>query len=222
MRVKPIFKYGLVAGALALPQVAYPLGLGRLTIDSFVGQPLVARIELLSTSKEELDTLSAQHCGSFAVPAKQSAVPGCPFARPHYARARSQRHRVPSRHVERAGHRAVSRPAGRSELGRGPRRSRLHVPARSSGSQVATAVEPITPMRTGTPVLTEACRLRRLHRRRAARRAGAARSRRHVRSEARRHAVQDRQGIQARDGDARPDARRAVQEQRRTRSTAAT
>ena len=60
MRVKPIFKYGLVAGALALPAVAYPLGLGRLTVESYVGQPLVARIELLSTSKEELDTLSAR------------------------------------------------------------------------------------------------------------------------------------------------------------------
>ena len=60
MRVKPIFKYSLVAGALALPGVAYPLGLGKLTVDSFVGQPLVARIELLSSSKEELDTLSAK------------------------------------------------------------------------------------------------------------------------------------------------------------------
>jgi len=60
MRLKSIVKYGLVAGALVLPASAYPLGLGRLTIDSFVGQPLVARIELLSTSKDELDTLSAR------------------------------------------------------------------------------------------------------------------------------------------------------------------
>ena len=56
MRVKPILKYGLIAGALALPGAAYPLGLGRL----IVGQPLVARIELLPSSKEELDTLSAK------------------------------------------------------------------------------------------------------------------------------------------------------------------
>jgi pilus assembly protein FimV len=60
MRVKPILKYGLIAGALALPGAAYPLGLGRLTVDSFVGQPLVARIELLSSSKEELDSLTAR------------------------------------------------------------------------------------------------------------------------------------------------------------------
>ncbi|MEO8753954.1 MAG: FimV/HubP family polar landmark protein, partial [Casimicrobiaceae bacterium] len=60
MRVKPILKYGLVAGALALPGAAYPLGLGKLTVESFVGQPLIARIELLSSSKDELDTLSAK------------------------------------------------------------------------------------------------------------------------------------------------------------------
>ena len=60
MRVNPILKYGLIAGALALPGAAYPLGLGRLTVESFVGQPLVARIELLSSSKDELDTLAAK------------------------------------------------------------------------------------------------------------------------------------------------------------------
>ncbi|HTQ02139.1 MAG TPA: FimV/HubP family polar landmark protein [Casimicrobiaceae bacterium] len=58
--MKPIFKYSLVAGAMALPAAAYALGLGRLTVESYVGQPLVARIELLTTSKEELDTLSAR------------------------------------------------------------------------------------------------------------------------------------------------------------------
>ncbi len=60
MRVKPILKYGLVAGALALPFAAYPLGLGKLTVESYVGQPLVARIELLSPNKEDLDSLSAK------------------------------------------------------------------------------------------------------------------------------------------------------------------
>src|SRR5690349_15966137 len=60
MRVKPIFKYSLLASALALPAGAYALGLGRLTVESYVGQPLSARIELLSASKEELDSLSAR------------------------------------------------------------------------------------------------------------------------------------------------------------------
>ncbi|MFO1398056.1 MAG: FimV/HubP family polar landmark protein [Burkholderiales bacterium] len=50
----------LVAAALALPPAVHALGLGRLAVESYVGQPLVARIELLSTSKEELDTLSAK------------------------------------------------------------------------------------------------------------------------------------------------------------------
>jgi len=60
MRVKPMFKMSLVAAALTLPAAVHALGLGRLAVESYVGQPLVARIELLSTSKEELDTLSAK------------------------------------------------------------------------------------------------------------------------------------------------------------------
>ncbi len=60
MRLKPIIKVSLVASALALPAAAWPLGLGRLTVESYVGQPLSARIELLSATKEELDTLSAR------------------------------------------------------------------------------------------------------------------------------------------------------------------
>ncbi len=60
MRVKPILHYGLIAGALALPTAAFPLGLGKLTVDSYLGQPLSARIELLAATKEELDSLSAK------------------------------------------------------------------------------------------------------------------------------------------------------------------
>ncbi|HEY5307948.1 MAG TPA: FimV/HubP family polar landmark protein, partial [Casimicrobiaceae bacterium] len=60
MRAKPIITYGLVAGALAAPFSAHALGLGKLTVESALGQPLVARIELLPGSKEELDTLAAK------------------------------------------------------------------------------------------------------------------------------------------------------------------
>jgi len=60
MRVKPILQFGLVAGALALPGAAWPLGLGKLTVESALGQPLSARIELLSATKEELDSLTAK------------------------------------------------------------------------------------------------------------------------------------------------------------------
>ncbi len=51
---------GLVASALALPSASWALGLGRLTVDSALGQPLSARIELTSATREELETLTAK------------------------------------------------------------------------------------------------------------------------------------------------------------------
>jgi len=60
MRAKPLITSGLVASALALPGTAFALGLGRLTVDSALGQPLSARIELTSASKDELDSLTAR------------------------------------------------------------------------------------------------------------------------------------------------------------------
>jgi pilus assembly protein FimV len=60
MRVKPIVTYGLVAGALALPLSVQALGLGKLTVESALGQPLSAKIELLPGSKEELDSIVAK------------------------------------------------------------------------------------------------------------------------------------------------------------------
>src|SRR5947207_3686354 len=60
MRAKPMITFGLVAGALAIPPSALALGLGRLTVDSALGQPLNARIELTSVSRDELESLSAK------------------------------------------------------------------------------------------------------------------------------------------------------------------
>src|SRR5689334_3338304 len=60
MRAKPLLTSGLVAGALALPGSAFSLGLGKLTVDSALGQPLNARIELTSATKDELDSLNAR------------------------------------------------------------------------------------------------------------------------------------------------------------------
>jgi pilus assembly protein FimV len=60
MRAKPLLTSGLVAGALALPGTALALGLGKLTVESALGQPLQARIDLTSVSKDELDSLSAR------------------------------------------------------------------------------------------------------------------------------------------------------------------
>jgi pilus assembly protein FimV len=60
MRAKPIFTYSLLAGALALHGHALALGLGKLTVESALGQPLSARIDLTSVTKEDLDSLRAR------------------------------------------------------------------------------------------------------------------------------------------------------------------
>jgi pilus assembly protein FimV len=60
MRAKPLITFGLVAGALAIAPSALGLGLGKLTVDSALGQPLNARIELTSVSRDELESLSAK------------------------------------------------------------------------------------------------------------------------------------------------------------------
>src|SRR6476660_4049810 len=60
MHAKPIFRYSLLAGALALPGHALALGLGKLTVESALGQPLSARIGLTSVTREDLDSLRAR------------------------------------------------------------------------------------------------------------------------------------------------------------------
>ena len=60
MRAKPIFTTTLVASALALPVPAYALALGKLTVTSALGQPLVAQIELASATRDELESLQAK------------------------------------------------------------------------------------------------------------------------------------------------------------------
>src|SRR5690242_16786310 len=60
MRAKPIITFGLVAGALAVSPSALALGLGQLTVDSALGQPLSAPTELTSASRDELESLSAK------------------------------------------------------------------------------------------------------------------------------------------------------------------
>jgi pilus assembly protein FimV len=60
MRVKPWITGSLMAGVAALPASALALGLGRLTVDSGLGQPLSARVELTAAQKDEIDTLQAK------------------------------------------------------------------------------------------------------------------------------------------------------------------
>lgn len=60
MRAKPWITCGLMAGVTALPISALALGLGRLTVESGLGQPLAARVELTAAQKDEVDTLTAK------------------------------------------------------------------------------------------------------------------------------------------------------------------
>jgi pilus assembly protein FimV len=60
MRAKPILSLTLLAAALAHCGIAASLGLGRLTVQSSLGQPLSAQIEITSVAKEELDSVSAR------------------------------------------------------------------------------------------------------------------------------------------------------------------
>jgi pilus assembly protein FimV len=60
MRTKPLVTCGLLAGVLTLPVPAHALGLGKLTLQSGLGQPLSAQIELTSAQKDELDSLRAR------------------------------------------------------------------------------------------------------------------------------------------------------------------
>ncbi len=62
MRAKSIHTISVLASAiaLALPSTGSALGLGRLTVQSSLGQPLSATIELTSAAPQELDSLAAR------------------------------------------------------------------------------------------------------------------------------------------------------------------
>ncbi len=60
MRAKPLVIWGLLGGVLTLPATTLALGLGKLTVDSNLGQPLSAHVELTAAQKDELDSLSAK------------------------------------------------------------------------------------------------------------------------------------------------------------------
>ncbi len=60
MRLKPLISYCLLAGVLALPVPALAVALGKLVVSSGLGQPLVAEIEVLSVTKDELESLTAK------------------------------------------------------------------------------------------------------------------------------------------------------------------
>src|SRR6266536_3942906 len=59
MRAKPLIIWGLLGGIFTLPATTLALGLGKLSVDSNLGQPLSAHVELTAAQKDELDALSA-------------------------------------------------------------------------------------------------------------------------------------------------------------------
>ena len=163
------------------------------------------------------------HRGLVALQAEQSRLPGRSRPRPCLAGAPAQRRCDPEGHDAERRQRALPRPAGRGELGVGPRGPRLHVPARSAGGRRPGHADRARHART--------CRRRRAARRcrGCARRCGApalarggGRGRELVHGQARRHAVANRRRVQAARGDARADARCTVRRATRTRSTATT
>ncbi len=55
MRKKHVFKLSLLAGALVVSQGVWALGLGKMTVQSYLGHPLRAEIELMGTKEEFAD-----------------------------------------------------------------------------------------------------------------------------------------------------------------------
>src|SRR3984893_6897805 len=60
MRAKPFISGSLLAGVLTAHDPALALGLGKLTVNSGLGQPLSAQIELTAAQRDELDSLRAR------------------------------------------------------------------------------------------------------------------------------------------------------------------
>jgi pilus assembly protein FimV len=78
MRAKPKLTYSLLAAAvaLALPGMGHALGLGKLTVNSALGQPLSAQIELTSAARDELDSLAARIADASVYRQHNLAYPG--------------------------------------------------------------------------------------------------------------------------------------------------
>src|ERR1700733_6636336 len=60
MRKKPLISSLILAGIITFPVTSLALGLGKLSVQSGLGQPLSAQIELSSAQRDELDTLRAK------------------------------------------------------------------------------------------------------------------------------------------------------------------
>ncbi len=212
MRVKPIFTYTLVASALALPAPAYSLALGKLTVNSALGEPLSAQIELAAVTREELESLTAKVADATLYRQNNLGYQAV------LSRARIAVERTPDGRAILK----VTSPTPVNEpyldllvevnwaTGRVVRDYTFLLDPPGTGVQVA--VEPATPSRQA-PVTTAAAAARPAPI--GAPGAGHPADGR-LRGASRRHAVEDRVGLQARRCLARTDAGRAVQRQYRS------
>src|SRR6266404_986027 len=208
MRAKPFITWGLLAGVTALPMSALALGLGRLSLDSGLGQPLSARVELTAAQKDELDSLVAKIADLSIYRDNNVQYP------PSLARARVTVEQSPNNppYLKVTTTQAVNEPyldlivEVNWATGRVIRNYTFLLDP--PGSAVAQAVEPIAPVRAEAAPGRAA---------RSARAPDGGRSegrrRRHIYGASRRHAVEDRQGIQARERKPRADAGRIIPQQ---------
>ena len=217
MRAKPILQIRPCGGALALPGMAYRARPRQADRRLFARTAAVGADRAHCPSRRRSWTRSPR-----ASPIRRCIARTISRTRA-CCRARASRSSAdPTTRVP-AGHDAARRSSSRISIllvevnwAVRPRRARLHVPARSSGSQAATAVEPVTPMRAGA-------RRRRRRPQRAPRRRDAPPAPPRARPRARggRRHVQVKRGDTLSkiakeykpERDARPDAGRAVQEQ---------
>jgi len=150
MRAKPILSLTLLAAALGLPGIAGSVGLGRMTVQSSLGQPLSAQIELTSLTNEDLGSLTARVADSSLYRSNGLTYQGV------LSRARVSVERLPNGGAQLR----VTTPTGVSEpyldllvevnwaSGRVVRAYTFLLDP--PGTPAAPAVEPVTPARAGT------------------------------------------------------------------------
>ena len=192
MRARPILTLSLLASAMALSGSAAALGLGRLTVQSALGQPLSAQIELTSATREELDTLAAKVADPTMYRQNNLNYQGV-LAR---ARVSVERRADGTSYLKVVSSAPVNEPyldlmvELNWSSGRVVRDYTFLLDPPETSAVAAAPVEPVVPARAGAGAARAQA---------AAAGRGRARTqrRRHVFGEARRHAVEDRQGIQA-------------------------
>ena len=215
---------GLLAGALTLPVSAFALGLGKLTVQSGLGQPLSAQRSSSHPRKRTNSIPCARESPiRRCIATTTSNIVGAMSRARIVVEQDRERRTVPARDDVAGGQRRLSRSDRRAQLGDRTRRARLHVPARSAGQHRNTGGRARARRSAPRPAPLPRRALRPAPRRRRCRRApfGRRRSRRgcacrrvDLHGQARRHAVEDRPGIQARQRQPRADAGRAVPQQR--------